>query len=140
MQLNPEKTFVVQDGRHPETGEKCEYRIAIKRVERLHKFGPEDVYYNLRNIPYALSKPCAIFKGLDRGGCEHCYCIAAKVQRRFISDDISKPVDEKFLFLVFVDEDLEIFSWTFEPRDAKNPNYPINHEKRFGSLIVWKAQ
>jgi len=99
---------------------------------------PPHVFYNLRNIPFAISRPNAIFKGLQREGHENSYCYVASVARRFVSDSESLPVQDGFVFLVFVSSNLEIFDWRFEP-NATNSKLPKNHEVRFKQMI-WSSK
>jgi hypothetical protein len=85
-------------------------------------------------VPFALNKPRAIFKGLEREGHETSYCYVAQVARRFISDNHSIPVDNKWVFLVFVSSSLEVFWWRFE-KSVGNSGLPENYETRFTKQI-----
>jgi hypothetical protein len=86
----------------------------------LNKHGPTDVFYNLKNVPFAVSHPSAIFKGLEREGHENSYCYVAKPHRRFLNETESAPVGEEWVFVVFVTANLEIVKWRFEKADAVN--------------------
>ena len=103
-----------------------------------HKYGPEHVYYNLANLPFAMTTPAVIFRGLDRQGHEHSYCYVAKPMRRFVADGQSVPLEKGFVFAVFVKKTLEIFDWRFERCDSNNAKYPENHKTRFGT-VIWET-
>jgi len=134
MKLSKSKVFAVQDGKCPEGGEKCEFKISTDKINWLHKNGPDDKFYNLQNVPFALNNPTAIFKGLKREGHEKSYCYVATPARRFLNDTASKPMKPGMVFLVFVSPNLEVFNWRFEPADSSG-KLPENHEVRFTKLI-----
>lgn len=58
-------------------------------------------FYNWKNLPYALTHPCAIFKGLERDGHEHSYCYVAK---SFTPGPIFQP-EADLLTIYFEDQD-----------------------------------
>src|SRR5262245_14537605 len=139
MELNKARTYATQTARHPVNGGECEFRISADLIMRKNKYGPDDVFYNLRNVPFAVNHPQAIFKGLDRDGHENSYCYAACPCRRFVSDNNSLPVEDGFVFLVFVTADFDIFDWRFEKTDDIDKQLPRNYKHRFGELI-WQAK
>ena len=134
MKLSKSKSFVFQEGRCPETGKTCEFKISTEKINWLHKYGPDDKFYNLQNLPFAISNPVAIFKGLERFGHEMSYCFVAKPARRFVGDGLSKPLEEGFVFLVFVSSNFEIFDWRFE-KACETGEFPENHDTRFTDKI-----
>ena len=134
MKLSKSKVFVVQDGRCPESGQKCEFKISTEKINWLHKYGPDDKFYNLQNVPFAVNHPHAIFKGLEREGHETSYCFVAKPARRFINDTLSEPLRAGLVFVVFVSSNLEIFNWRFE-KACGDGKFPENHAARFTKLI-----
>lgn len=134
MKLNRSRSFAIERGKHPESGNECDFKISTEKILWRHKYGPTDVFYNLRNVPFALTNPTAIFKGLERIGHENSYCYVAKVMRRFVSDSDSEPVEDDWIFLVFVTANLEIFDWRFERQNTRN-GLPENEETRFTKLI-----
>ena len=129
--------FVIQEGKHPESRQECEFKISTEKISWLHKYGPDDKFYNLQNVPNALNHPNAIWKGLEREGHENSYCYVAKVARRFVSDTASKPVGDDWVFVVFVSLNLEVFDWRFE-KVGGNGKFPENHDVRFTKLI-WES-
>jgi hypothetical protein len=134
MKLSKSKAFAIQDGRCPKSGKNCEFKISTEKINWLHKHGPDDKFYNIRNLPFAVNNPNAIFKGLDREGHENSYCYVASPTRRFVDDTISKPVNDEWVFLVFVSQNLEIFDWRFE-RSGTDGKLPENYATRFTTLI-----
>lgn len=138
MNLNKSKAFATQEGKCPESEGKCEFKISTEKIKWLHKYGPDDKFYNLQNVPFAINNPRAIFKGLKRDGHETSFCYAAKPARRFIDDTNSEPLRAGFIFLVFVCPNLEIFNWRFE-RAESGGTLPENHVARFTKLI-WEKQ
>lgn len=137
MALNKARTFAMQTGKCPNGVGECSFKISTEKIKARHKYAPDDVFYNLRNVPYAISSPTAIYQGLEREGHEKSYCYCSKPARRFKSDTESVPVGDGFVFLVFVTEALEIFDWRFEKCCSNNPQVPENHDKRYKQLI-WK--
>src|SRR6266446_1403048 len=97
-------------------------------------YGPDDKFYNLQNVPFAVNHPHAIFKGLEREGHETSYCYVAKPVRRFINDTLSEPLRAGLVFVVFVSSNLEIFNWRFE-KACGDGKFPENHHARFTKLI-----
>ncbi len=134
MKLSKSKAFAVQDGKCTESGEKCEFKISTSKISWLHKHGPDDKFYNIQNLPYAINHPNAIFKGLKRDAHEQSYCYVASPDRRFVNDTNSVRLSPGWVFLVFVSSNLEIFDWRFERAD-KNGKLPENYETRFTTLI-----
>ena len=134
LKLNKSRSFCVQTGRCPDSNAECEFKISTQKILWCHKSAPEHVFYNLRNVPFAISNPHAIFRGLEREGHEKSYCYVAVVDRRFVSDINSVLVDDDLVFLVFATSNLEIFDWRFE-KVSPNSRLPENHEKRFKQLI-----
>src|SRR5260221_13072900 len=126
MRLNKSKAFAVQRGKCPESDADCEFRISTQKILWCHKSAPEHVFYNLRNVPFAVNNPHAIFKGLEREGHENSYCYVARPERRFVSDTESVPVDDGWVFVLFITSALEIFSWRFEKSDQNNNMLPEN--------------
>src|SRR5256885_14262500 len=128
MELSRSKAFVIQEGRCPESGEKCEFKISTQKIKWIHKFGTDDKFYNLRNVPFAINEPTAIFKGLKRDEHEGSYCYVANPAQRFINDEISKRVEPGMVFLVFILSTHEIFDWRFERADSSG-KLPENYQK-----------
>jgi len=134
MKLNKTRAVAVETGKCPESDGQCEFKISTQKILWCHKSAPDDIFYNLRNVPFAINSPCAIFKGLERDGHENSYCYVARPARRFIDDEHSVPVGDGWVFLVFMTNALEIFGWRFERADASK-NRPENYERRFKQLI-----
>jgi hypothetical protein len=134
VKLNKSRSFCIQSGRCPDSDSECEFKISTQKILWCHKSAPEHVFYNLRNVPFAINNPHAIFRGLERDGHENSYCYVAYAARRFVSDTNSVPVDDDWVFLVFATSNLEIFDWRFE-KVSPNTRLPENHEKRFHQLI-----
>ena len=134
MKLSTSKAFVVQDGKCPESGQRCEFKISTGKISWLHKYGPDDKFYNIWNLAFAVNNPNAIFKGLKREGHDNSYCYSASPARRFVNDSESIPINDGWIFLVFVSHNLEIFDWRFEHAGPVG-RLPENHETRFTKLI-----
>jgi hypothetical protein len=134
MKLSKSKAFVVQEGKCPESGQSCEFKISTEKIIWLHKYGPDDKFYNIQNLPFAVNHPNAIFKGLKRDGHDNSYCYVASPVRRFVGDTASKSLSDEWVFLVFVSQNLEVFDWRFE-RAGQDHKLPENHETRFTTLI-----
>jgi hypothetical protein len=134
VKVSKSKAFVVEMGRCPESGDECEFKISTQRILWIHKNGPSDKFYNLRNVPFAINHPDLIFKGLQRDGHESSFCYVSRPVRRFISDIENVPVEEGWVFLVFFNSRLEIFDWRFE-KAGQNSRFPENHVERFRELI-----
>jgi hypothetical protein len=134
VKLSKSKVFAVQEGKCPENGQKCEFKISTEKINALHKYGPDDKFYNLRNLPFAIAEPDAIFKGLQREGHETSYCYVSRPSRRFVTEETSVPVEDGFVFVVFVTSNLEIFDWRFE-KACPDGRLPENHDTRFTKLI-----
>src|SRR5213594_5083803 len=95
MKLSKSKAFAIQDGKCPESDQTCDFKISTEKINWLHKHGPDDKFYNIQNLPFAVNHPIAIFKGLKREGHENSYCYVAIPARRFINDTESLPVDAR---------------------------------------------
>ncbi len=134
VKLSRSKAFVLQEGRCPENEQTCEFKISTQKINWLHKHGPDDKFYNLRNVPFAISRPTAIFRGLEREGHETSYCYVASPARRFVDDSNNVPVKDGYVFVVFISSNLEIFDWRFERSDGGG-KLPENHQTRFTKLI-----
>jgi hypothetical protein len=134
VKLSKSKAFAVQDGRCPESGQKCEFKISTEKINWRHKCGPDDKFYNLQNLPFAVNSPNAIFKGLKREGHETSYCYVARPARRFVSETTSVPLEDGLVFVVFITSNLEIYDWRFEWA-CDDGKLPENHETRFTTLI-----
>lgn len=138
MQVSKSRAFVLQKGTGPDGESECQFRISTQKLLWLSTNGPAHAFYNVQNVPFAVAKPCAIFKGLERGGHENSYCYVAKPRRRFISDTVNVVIGEEWVFLVFVTPTFEIFDWRFERADTRHKEYPEKYEERFKEL-VWKS-
>lgn len=139
MSLNKSKSFAFLTGRCPESDGECKFKISTEKILWSHSGrGPAHLFYNLNNVPFAISNPCAIFKGLEREGHENSYCYAARPARRFISDTESVPVQDGFTFLVFVNSSLEIFDWGFEETHP-NSKLPTGYSARY-KQIIWQKR
>jgi hypothetical protein len=134
MKLSKSKAFAVQNGKCPETGQSREFKISTDKISWIHKTGTDDKFYNLQNVPFTISSPHAIFRGLKREGHETSYCYVAKPVRRFTSESESVPVGDGFVFVVFVSSNFEIFNWRFERADGGG-KLPENHHSRFAELL-----
>jgi hypothetical protein len=139
LALTKSKVFAVVTGKCPESSGECEFKISTSKIRWLNTHGPTDVFYSLKNVPFTMSEPCAIFKGLEREGQENSYCYVAKPNRRFRGEDQSVAVGEEWVFLVFLSSNLEIFNWRFERADAVDNFVPENYKTRFKKLL-WQSQ
>ena len=136
--MSKSKAFVFEKGICPEDRRECEFKISTAKINWIHKHGPDDKFYNIRNLPFALNRPVAIFKGLKRDGHDTSYCYIARPVRRFVNDTASLPTAPPWVFMVFIDSNLEVFNWRFEKDDKDVVN---NYSDRFG-ILLWpiKAQ
>jgi hypothetical protein len=62
-----------------------QFKIANGLILKMHKMG-WDAFYNYKNLPFALNRPVAIFRGLGREGHEHSYCYVSKPARYWHGD------------------------------------------------------
>lgn len=59
------------EGISPDGSERWGFYVEIAKVERLQRQGPASKFYDLALIPGVLSKPSAVFQGLQRPEFDH---------------------------------------------------------------------
>lgn len=87
-------------------------------------------------VPMILEKPTAIFEGLrqdddeDRRGYGwRCYC--GVPDRSYRADGTEGPPRTGYVYLVFVNDEMVAYNWSWTKADPDDPRVPANHENRF---------
>ncbi len=135
MQINSSKSLVSQKAGRPWLGDEVEFRLSTKRVMHFHKYKPDDIVYNLMNVPYGLTSPCAVFEGLKREEHEQSICYVSRPKQRFVGENMSVPLGAGWVFLVFINVSLEVFDWRFEKCDELDSRFPKGYSSRFDKKL-----
>jgi hypothetical protein len=114
----------------------CKFKMSNTLILKLHKMC-WDQFYNLKNLPFALNSPVAIFRGIGREGHEHSYCYVSKPTRYWHGEGDNDWSQRRigFLFTVYIMDTYEIYSWKFEKSDGDSDDLPENHQNRYGELL-----
>ena len=97
-------------------------------------------------VPEALKKPTALYQGLrfeedERHSCSSpgwlCYCYYPEFKYNLAGQKVKPPVDK--VFLVFVNEDKEVYNWAWVPADldalTQRKHLPQDYQTRFEKPI-----
>jgi hypothetical protein len=134
---------------NPETG-KIDLVLTIyyEKLNRLlnHRNNMGDKYTVAHILPKALVEPCAVFEGIrfdedEKHSCRAsgwlCYCYKPEFQYLATGQQVTAPVDK--VFLVFVNDDHEIYHWAWERADLDSLQHrkylPVNFKNRFNKQI-----
>ena len=126
---------------NPVDGKPCEVMISYDRMQSVAKRSMGQVKECGFIIPYILQHPAAIFEGLRRDEDEDsrgvgwlCYC--GIPEHAYTQDGIEIRPYRGQTYLVFVNEEKVAYNWRWEQADSKNPQFPIDHEKRFRKQLL----
>jgi hypothetical protein len=114
-----------------------EFRLSYSEVERIRRDGPAYKFNELLNLKETLQKPVAIFKGLQRQNFAASFCYVGKPKHSYSNDGEVRPWDQRFVFVVYVRDDLRIIDWEKLKSDRNNPDLPEDWNTRFDETL-WK--
>lgn len=97
-------------------------------------------------VPEAIQKPNALYRGLrfeedERHSCNSpgwlCYCYYPEYRYNQDGQKVKPPADK--VFLVFVNEDKEIYNWAWAPADldalTQRRHLPKDYQERFDKPV-----
>lgn len=123
----------------PRGGGPAEFYVSIKKLQDLERSGPRTRFYDSLLLPEGLSKPTAVFQGLEREGYEeNAYCYCSKPAKRYQSASIEVPFPPNRVFLIFVEEresGFFVLDWEKRPEDQNHLGYPEQWGEDFSRQI-----
>lgn len=129
-------TYETLDPLDPYAGNKTKIKIPDYYVDRLNKYRPVD-WYNLRVAAKVLADPKRIFYGLRQladGG----WCYVGKPIQWWVREDRIVPFPKDLVFVVYLTDDLLLYSHRAEPADPEDTLNPKNWEERY-QKVIWKS-
>lgn len=119
------------EGIAPSGQESCQFRVARSLLDRIWRDGPEHKAYEVWNVKDTLQKPTAVFEGLNRDNFKASYCYVGNPEEGYSNDGERRPWDPRFVFLVYVRDDLRVLDWEKAKADEQNPKLPQDWKSRF---------
>ena len=117
-------------------GSRTTVRLSIQLARKYLKLISVD-YMNLGLCAKeVLDDPQRIFEGV-RGYEEGGWCYTGRPSEIYVTEGVTAPFQERFVYAVYVSPSLEIYWWCPEKCDPQDPLCPLDWQNRYDGGLIW---